>query len=85
MGAAPDGECLTDKELRQWDWEYLRVVRKVALHADSRRLLLRSTTNIGRVDRLLRLFPDAKFVHRVRNPYAVYPSLLHLYRTLLPL
>lgn len=39
----------------------------------------------GRVDRLLRLFPRAKFIHIVRSPYEVYPSVLHLYRTLLPL
>ena len=39
----------------------------------------------GRVHRLLRLFPDAKFIHIVRNPYAVYRSTKHMYRTLLPL
>ena len=81
----PDGEGLTEKELRQWEREWLRVLRKMTLHAGGRRLLLRSTTHIGRVDHLLRLFPRAKFIHIVRNPYHVYPTLLHLYRTMLPL
>lgn len=85
MGADPDGERLTEEELRQWDREWLKVLRKMTLHAGGRRLLLRSTPHIGRVDHLLRLFPEAKFIHIVRNPYHVYPSLLNLYRTMLPL
>ena len=55
------------------------------MHAQGRPLILRNTVNTARVAHLLRLFPNAKFVHIVRNPYAVYPSLLHLYRKLLPL
>jgi hypothetical protein len=31
---------------------------------------------------LLDMFPHARFVHIVRNPYAVFPSTLHLWRTL---
>ena len=85
MEADPDGERLTEEELRRWDREWLRVLRKMTLHAGGRRLLLRSTTHTGRVDHLLRLFPEAKFIHIVRNPYHVYPSLLNLYRTMLPL
>ena len=79
------GESLPERELRRWERDYLRVVRKIALHAGGRPLLLRNTVNTGRVADLLRLFPDAKFLHLVRNPYTVYPSILHLYRTLLPL
>ena len=85
MGADPAGERLTASELRQWEQEYLRVLRKMTLHADGRQLLLRNTVNTGRADHLLRLFPDAKFIHIVRNPYNVYPSLMKLYRTMLPL
>ena len=84
MGADPDGERLTERELRRWERAYLRVLRKMTLHADGRQLLLRNTINTARADHLLRLFPDAKFIHIVRNPYDVYPSLLNLYRTMLP-
>ena len=88
MGESAAGEpCarLTPEDLRRWERAYLRIVRKASLHAEGKPLLLRNTPNLGRVDNLLRLFPGAKFVHIVRNPYDVYPSLLHLYRTLLPL
>ena len=60
-------------------------MQKTTIHNGGRRLLLKNRINIGRVDHLLRLFPDAKFIHIVRNPYNVYPSLMKLYRTMLPL
>ncbi len=85
MGADPEGERLTASELRRWERAYLRILRKMTLHADGRQLLLRNTINTGRADHLLRLFPDAKFIHIIRNPYNVYPSLMKLYRTMLPL
>ena len=80
MGADPDGERLTERELRRWERAYLRVLQKTTIHTGGQRLLLKNVVNIGRVDHLLRLFPDAKFIHIVRNPYNLYPSLLHLYR-----
>ena len=61
------------------------MLRKASLLAGGKPLVLRNTVNTGRVDHLLRVFPHAKFVNIVRNPYDVYPSLMHLYRTLLPL
>ena len=88
MGTGPDGSTdgsLSSRELRQWERVYVREVRKVVLHSGGKPVMLRNTPNIGRADHLARLFPGAKFVHIVRNPYAVYPSLMHLYRTLLPL
>ena len=88
MGAGPDGSpdgSLSPRELRRWDRVYVREVRKVALHSGGRPVMLRNTPNVGRTDHLARLFPGAKFVHIVRDPYALYPSLMHLYRTLLPL
>src|SRR5687768_18104609 len=46
------------------------------------RSILKSPPHTCRVPTLLRLFPDARFVHIVRDPYAVYPSTLHLWRIL---
>lgn len=88
MGTRADGEPsggLSPRELSRWERTYLRVLRKTSLLAGGKPLVLRNTVNTGRVDHLLRLFPQAKFIHIVRNPYTVYPSVLHLYRTLFPL
>ena len=76
---------LTSSELEQWERDYLDVLRKATLATGGRRLVLKSPANLGRTARLLRLFPDAKFIHIVRNPYAVYLSTMHMYRTLVPI
>ena len=88
MGTDADGESsgkLPPRELRRWERDYLGVLRKAALLAGGKPMVFRNTVNTARADHLLRLFPRAKFINIVRNPYAVYPSVLHLYRTLLPL
>src|SRR5690606_23909414 len=32
----------------------------------------------------LEIYPDAKFIHIVRNPHDVIPSTIHLYQRILP-
>ena len=76
---------LTGSELERWERAYLNVLRKATFASGGRRLVLKSPTNLGRTGVLLRLFPDAKFIHIVRNPYVVYRSMMHLYRTMLPI
>ena len=76
---------LTGSELAQWERAYLNVLRKATLASGGRRLVLKSPTNLGRTATLLRLFPEARFIHIVRNPYVVYQSMTHLYRTMLPI
>jgi hypothetical protein len=44
------------------------------------RLVLKSPLHTGRIHILHELFPEAKFVHIVRNPYKVIPSALKVYR-----
>ena len=76
--------ALSARELAQWERAYLHVVRKATLAANGRRLVLKSPANLGRTTLLRRLFPDAKFVFLMRNPYVTYLSNLRLYRSLLP-
>ena len=76
---------LTQRELARWNRVYLDVLRKATLDSGGRPLVLKSPNNTGRIPHLLRLFPEAKFIHIVRNPYDVYRSMLHLYRKVLPL
>ena len=80
-----NADAVSPAELLRWERAYLRVLRKASLLAGGKPLMLRNTVNTGRVDHLLRLFPRAKFIHIVRSPWAVYPSVMHLFRTLLSL
>lgn len=75
----------TDEEMAQWETSYLNVLRKATLASEGQKLVLKSPTNLGRTSDLLRLFPDAKFIHIVRNPYEVFLSMKHLYETMLPI
>lgn len=76
---------LSEPERAQWERAYLNVLRKATIASDGRPLLLKSPTNLGRTGELLRLFPEARFINIVRNPYVVYQSMSHLYRTMLPI
>ena len=49
---------------------------------DPRRLVLKSPTHSCRTPTLLELFPNALFVHVVRDPYVVFPSTVTLWKTL---
>jgi hypothetical protein len=76
----PDG--LTPKERDAWRKTFLRFLKKISLCHAGRRLVLKSPPHTCRIRTILDLFPDARFVHVVRNPYEVYPSTVHLWQTL---
>lgn len=65
-----------------WERAFCRLVRAMALATGGRRLILKSPPQTARVPTLLKLYPDAKIIYLVRNPYAVYASTLNLWRTL---
>jgi len=47
-----------------------------------KRIVLKSPPHTGRIGVLLEMFPKAKFVHIVRNPYVVFPSTVNLWKRL---
>jgi hypothetical protein len=49
---------------------------------DPRRLVLKSPTHTCRIPALLELFPDARFVHIIRDPFVVFPSTVNLWKAL---
>jgi hypothetical protein len=67
--------------LRRWKQAFLRFLQQITVR-DPRRLVLKSPPHTCRIKVLLELFPDARFVHIVRNPYVVYPSTVHLWKAL---
>ena len=80
-----DGGHLHPRELRRWEREYLEIVRKATIHWGGCRIVLKTPANQGRVPSLLRMFPNAKFVHIVRDPIVTYQSMRHMYRKVFPL
>ena len=44
--------------------------------------MLKSPTHTARVRTILEVFPDAKFVHIVRDPLVLFPSTVRLWKSL---
>lgn len=47
-----------------------------------KRIVLKSPLHTCRIKVLLEMFPDARFVHIVRDPYTVFPSTIQLWKRL---
>jgi hypothetical protein len=67
----------SEGEIAAWKAALLKFVRKVTWKY-RRPLVLKSPPHTARIGLLLDLFPDAKFVHIRRNPYAVIRSTVRM-------
>jgi hypothetical protein len=70
--------------LEGWKKGYMEVLRKATLLSDHKRLVLKTPPNTARVRILLEMFPGARFVNIVRDPYPVYQSMRNMYRKTMP-
>jgi omega-hydroxy-beta-dihydromenaquinone-9 sulfotransferase len=78
---ALDLDGLPPRARRAWKRAFLRFIRHLTFKSP-RRLVLKSPTHSFRIKTLLELFPDARFVHIVRDPYVVFPSTVNLWKSL---
>jgi hypothetical protein len=76
-----DLEGLSPRAVRRWKATFLRFLQQITFK-DPRRLVLKSPPHSCRIKVLLELFPEARFVHIIRNPYVVFPSTVHLWQAL---
>ncbi len=72
------------RDREAWCNLMIRHLRDLTVESDGRRLVLKNPANLMRIPQLLGLFPDARFIHIVRNPYEVYESTVRLWQKLLP-
>jgi omega-hydroxy-beta-dihydromenaquinone-9 sulfotransferase len=76
-----DLDGLSTRARTAWKRAFLRFLQTVTLR-DGRRLVLKSPPHTCRIPTLLELFPDARFVHIVRDPFPVYSSTMNLWKRL---
>jgi hypothetical protein len=76
-----DLEGVPPRALAVWKRGFLRFLQRLTFK-DPRRLVLKSPPHTCRIKVLLQLFPEARFVHIVRDPYVLFPSTVHLWRSL---
>jgi hypothetical protein len=77
-----DPEQLSPQQRQRWKRAFLKFIRTLTFRNRGKRLILKSPTHSCRIKTLLEMFPDALFVHIVRDPYVVYPSTMNLWKTL---
>jgi hypothetical protein len=78
---AVDLEGLPPLKLASWKRAFRGFLQRLA-YKDPRRLILKSPTHTCRIKTLLEVFPDARFVHIMRDPHVVFPSTVALWKTL---
>lgn len=76
-----DIDRLPPSKREKWKSTLLGFLKRVS-YRDPRRLILKSPPHSFRLPTILELFPDAQFIHIVRNPFVIYSSTVKLFRTL---
>ena len=65
---------LSSEEKDHWKTTYLHFIKLVMYANNGKQLLSKNPPNTARIQTLLELFPEAKFIHIYRSPYLVYLS-----------
>jgi len=68
-----------DKWLKNFDY----FLHKLSFKYKGKQLLVKSPANTGRIRELLKLYPDAKFIHIHRDPLEVFQSTKGLYEKII--
>jgi len=76
-----DMQGCSAEDLARFETQMQYFVKLLTVRGE-RRVLLKSPPHTGRVATLARLFPGAKFIHIVRNPYSLFPSTTRLWQSL---
>jgi hypothetical protein len=74
-------EGLGEAERDAWKSALADFLKRVTFRSQ-KRIILKSPPHTGRIRTILELFPDARFVHIVRDPYALFGSTVRLWKTL---
>ena len=69
---------MSDAEIERWKQTYRYLLQKVAVANHGKQLLLKNPAHSGRLPTILKMFPNARFIHVYRNPFVVLASTLKL-------
>jgi hypothetical protein len=77
-----DFKGLSAAARKKWADAYLWLYRRLGLKHGGKTLVMKSPANAARLKLLTELFPKARFIYIARNPLAVFPSTVKLWRAL---
>ncbi len=76
-----DMEGVSPDAVRRWQNGLLYFLQCLTVRC-AKRIVLKSPPHTARVKTLKALFPHAKFVHIVRDPFVIFPSTINLWKRL---
>ncbi len=79
-------DTIEDEELKEFEREFEKLIKISLWNTNGRQFLSKNPPHTGRVKELLKMFPDAKFIYLMRNPYTVFESTRSFFsKTIKPL
>ena len=75
---------ISTAEKRNWRKNYDQLIKKAFLNTKGSQIVVKNPCNTGRIKELLKIYPNAKFVHIYRNPITVYLSTTKFFTELFP-
>ena len=77
---------ITDDELHEFEEAFIKLIKVSLWNTGGTQFLSKNPPHTGRVRELVKLFPNAKFIYLMRNPYTVFESTRSFYNnTIKPL
>ena len=70
----------SDKEIKEFKEQFVFLIKTLTIKSKGKQLVLKNPLDTCRIDILLELFPNSKFVHIFRNPYDLFYSTLKLHK-----
>ncbi len=77
-------ESSPEAVISKWKKQYRQMIAKANINSGGSRAIIKNPVNTSRYHLLLEEFPDARFVHILRNPYIVYLSTKRFFIELMP-
>ena len=65
---------ITPEELKRFEEEFIKVIKIALWNTGGTQFLSKNPPHTGRVKELVKMFPNAKFIYLMRNPYTVLES-----------
>ena len=65
---------ITPAELQEWEEQFRKLIKISLWNTGGTQFLSKNPPHTGRVKELVKMFPNAKFIYLMRNPYTVFES-----------
>jgi omega-hydroxy-beta-dihydromenaquinone-9 sulfotransferase len=75
---------LTENEIDYWYSSYDKLIKKALIDSEGERVIIKNPVNTARIEKILKLYPEARFLYIYRNPVTVFHSTQRFFQQLCP-